>query len=119
MSAPHFGGGGHVARIAAFWDMPLSGPMGVALALIYPCGKARNSPPDGALTERVRYPFPSRRMIPDRSSPSRVRFAASRPGPLRADLRGAPLFTRGKGGTSTQGSSTKPPRPTVESVYVE
>ena len=33
-------------------------------------------------------PFPSYRMIPDRSSPSRVRFAASRPGRLRADPRG-------------------------------
>ena len=30
-------------------------------------------------------PFPSPWMIPDRSSPSRVRCAASRPGPLRAD----------------------------------
>ena len=30
-------------------------------------------------------PFPSPCMIPDRSSPSRVRCAASRPGPLRAD----------------------------------
>ena len=30
-------------------------------------------------------PFPSPWMIPDRSSPSRVRFAAARPGPLRAD----------------------------------
>ena len=25
--------------------------MGVALVLIYPCGKARNSPPEGVLTE--------------------------------------------------------------------
>ena len=41
-------------------------------------------------------PFPSRRMIPDRSSPSRVRFAASRPRPLRADPKDA-LLTRGKG----------------------
>ena len=36
-------------------------------------------------------------MISDRSSPSRVRFAASRPGRLRADPKDA-LLTRGKGG---------------------
>ena len=33
-------------------------------------------------------PFPSSWMISDQSSPSRVRFAASRPGLLRADPRG-------------------------------
>ena len=33
-------------------------------------------------------PFPSRFIVPDRSSPSRVRFAASRPGRLLADPRG-------------------------------
>ena len=43
--------------------------------------------------------FPSPRMIPDRSSPSRVRFAASRPGRLRADPKGW-LFMREKGGKS-------------------
>ena len=59
---------------------------GVALVLIYPCGKAWNSPP-----------FPSRFIVSDRSSPSRVRFAASRPGRLRADPKDA-LLTRGKGG---------------------
>ena len=36
-------------------------------------------------------------MIPDRSSPSRVRFAASRPGLLRADPRGDAVH-EGKGG---------------------
>ena len=35
-------------------------------------------------------------MIPDRSSPSRVHFAASHPGPLRADP-GTPLFIRERG----------------------
>ena len=59
---------------------------GVAHVLIYPCGKAWNSPP-----------FPSRFIVSDRSSPSRVRFAASRPGLLRADPKDA-LLTRGKGG---------------------
>ena len=33
-------------------------------------------------------------MIPDRSSPSRVRFAASRPGLLRADLEGGAVTRR-------------------------
>ena len=66
--------------------MPLPGPMRVALVLIYPCGKAWKNPP-----------FPSRFIVADRSSPSRVRFAASRPGLLRADPKDA-LLTRGKGG---------------------
>ena len=35
---------------AALWDTLLSRPHGVALVLIYPCGKAWNSPPKGALT---------------------------------------------------------------------
>ena len=60
--------------------------MGVALVLIYPCGKAWKNPP-----------FLSRFIVSDRSSPSRVRFAASRPGRLRADPKDA-LLTRGKGG---------------------
>ena len=42
-------------------------------------------------------PFPSPWMIADRSSPSRVRCAASRPGPLRADL-GRRAVHEGKGG---------------------
>ena len=41
-------------------------------------------------------PFPSPRMIPDRSSPSRIRYAASRPGPLRADPKGMAVY-EGKG----------------------
>ena len=73
-------------RIEVRCGIPLSGPMGVALVLIYPCGKAWNSPP-----------FPSRFIVSDRFSPSRVRFAASRPGRLRADPKDA-LLTRGKGG---------------------
>ena len=43
-------------------------------------------------------PFPLLARIPNRSSPSRVRFAASRPGRLRADPKDA-LLTRGKGGS--------------------
>ena len=42
-------------------------------------------------------PFPLLARIPNRSSPSRVRFAASRPGRLRADPKDA-LLTREKGG---------------------
>ena len=58
-------------------DMPLYRPPWGRSRLIYPCGKAWKNPP-----------FPSRLIVPDRSSPSRVRFAASRPGPLRADPKG-------------------------------
>ena len=39
------------APIAALCNMPLSGPQGVAIVGIYPCGKAWNSPPGGALKE--------------------------------------------------------------------
>ena len=48
-------------------------------------------------------PFPSRFIVSDRSSPSRVRFAASRLGRLRADPKDA-LFTRGKGGFGPWGA---------------
>ena len=78
--------------IAVLSNIPLSRPHGVALVLIYPCGKAWNRPP-----------FPSRFIVSDRSSPSRVRFAASRPGRLRADPKDA-LLTRGKGGIGPWGA---------------
>ena len=39
--------GGHVAPIAARCGTPLSGPMGVALVLMDPCGKAQNRPQRG------------------------------------------------------------------------
>ena len=71
----------------AFVTRLCTGPHGVAHVLIYPCGKAWKNPPS-----------PSRFIVSDRSSPSRVRFAASRPGRLRADPRDA-LFTREKGGS--------------------
>ena len=48
-------------------------------------------------------PFPSPWMIPDRSSPSRVRFAAARPGRLRADPKDA-LLTRKKRGVGPWGA---------------
>ena len=48
-------------------------------------------------------PFPSRFIVSDRSSPSRVRFAASRPGRLRADPKDA-LLTKGKGGIGPWGA---------------
>ena len=72
--------------VAVACGIPLLGPIQVAHVLIYPCGKACKTPP-----------FPSRFIVPDRSSPSRVRFAASRPGLLRAGPKDA-LLTRGKGG---------------------
>ena len=87
-------------------------PPWVAIVLNYPCGKARNRTDRSADRGGARVPFPSPWMIPDRSSPSRVRFAASRPGRLRADPKGW-RFTRGKGGTATgeshTGGSTRPP----------
>ena len=78
--------------VEARCGVPSTRPHGVALVIIYPCGKARNSPP-----------FPSRFIVSDRSSPSRVRFAASRPGRLRADPKDA-LLTRGKGGSAPWGA---------------
>ena len=78
--------GGMRTRIAALCSTLLSGPMGSLSSFIYPCGKAQKQPP-----------FPSRFIVSERSSPSRVRFAASRPGRLRADPKDA-LLTRGKGG---------------------
>ena len=37
--------GGHVTLIAVLSTIPLSRPHGVALVLIYPCGKAQKQPP--------------------------------------------------------------------------
>ena len=67
-----------------------------------PAGKARKRTTTAVLRggrkgTGLGSPFPSSRMIPDRAAPSRVRFAASRPGPLRADL-GRPAYYEGKGG---------------------
>ena len=66
------------------------GPMGSLSSSFIPAGRLRNPP------------FPSRFIVSDRSSPSRVRFAASRPGRLRADPKDA-LLTRGKGGSAERG----------------
>ena len=90
--------GGHVTpNSGTELHTAYSAPRGSLSSSFIPAGRLGTAPPEGVLTERVRYPFPSRCMIPDRSSPSRVRFAASRPGPLRADPRDV-LFTREKGG---------------------
>ena len=53
-------------------------------------------------------PFPSPWMIADRSSPSRVRCAASRPGWLRADL-GRRAVHEGKGGGRACGRAEREP----------
>ena len=75
-------------------------PQGVAIVGIYPCGKARKRTTTAVLRggrkALVGSPFPSPRMIPNRFSPSRVSFAASRPGPLRTDLKGVAVY-EGKG----------------------
>ena len=72
--------------VAVGCDIPLLGPM---------TGRSR---PHLSLREGLEQPpFPSRFIVSDRSSPSRVRFAASRPGRLRADPKDA-LLTRERGG---------------------
>ena len=71
---PKTGGSCGPAQMA-FVTRLCTGPHGVAHVLIYPCGKAWKNPT-----------FPSRFIVSDRSSPSRVRFAASRldgSGPIR------------------------------------
>ena len=79
-------------KVDARWGVPL---------LSAPWGRSR---PHLSLREGLeKPPFPSRFIFPDRSSPSRVRFAASRPGRLRADPKDA-LLTRGKGGVCAVGS---------------
>ena len=50
--------GGHVTLIAVLSSIPLSRPHGVALVLIYPCGKAQKQPPRsgaGLLVGRVNF----------------------------------------------------------------
>ena len=60
-------------------------------------------PRSGALSSALPIPstaaprFPSPWMIPDRSSPSRVRFAALRPGLLRADPKGIAVYEGKRG----------------------
>ena len=79
-------------KVDARWGVPL---------LSAPWGRSR---PHLSLREGLeKTPFPSRFIFPDRSSPSRVRFAASRPGRLRADPKDA-LLTRGKGGIGPWGA---------------
>ena len=79
-------------RIAGICGMPLS---------VSPWGRSR---PHLSLREGLKQtPFPSRLIVSDWSSPSRVRFAASRPGRLRADPKDA-LLTRGKGGIGPWGA---------------
>ena len=70
-SDPPKNGGAMRPKVEACCDIASTRPHGVALVLIYPCGKAWKNP--------------LWRIGP---SPSRVRFAASRPGLLRADPRG-------------------------------
>ena len=102
-SDPPQTGGDLRPKVDACCGMPLLWPQGVALVLIYPCGKAQKQPP-----------FPSRFIVSDRSSPSRVRFAASRPGRLRADPKDA-LLTRGKGGAGRGARSGESSRMVEES----
>ena len=88
-SDPPQTGGVMRPRIAVLSTIPLSRPHGVALVLIYPCGKAENT---------GKNPFP---LVPhDPGSVLAVKGSLRR---LRAldcsgPIRGATLFMRGKGG---------------------
>ena len=88
--------GGHVTfRRDMMLHVSTPAPWGSLSSSFIPAGRLRNSPP-----------FPSRFIVSDRSSPSRVRFAASRPRRLRADPKDA-LLTRGKGGGRAVGREGK------------
>ena len=94
--------GGHAASCSGHAEMPLHRPQGVAIRYLSLREGSEQPHRSGAFKLRSsnpfysRPPFPSPWMIPDRSSPSRVRFAASRPGLLRADPKRW-LFTREMG----------------------
>ena len=89
----------------ALWHASIPARRGSLSSVFIPAGRLGKDAPEGALKEgRRTYEngaswtlFPLPWMIPDRSSPSRVRFAASRPGLLRADPKGW-LFMGKKGG---------------------
>ena len=72
-------------KVDARYGVPLLGPIRVALVLIYPLREGSEKPP-----------FPSRLIVPIGPSPSRVRFAASRPGRL-GPIEGMTVY-EGKGG---------------------
>ena len=97
-SDPPLNGGDMRSFVEVRCDVPLLGPMGSLSSSFIPAGRLGPPPP-----------FPSRFIVSDRSSPSRVRFAASRPGRLRADPKDA-LLTRGKGGSGrgAGGSAVSP-----------
>ena len=85
-------------RVGVQCGTPFRVSQGVAIVGIYPCGKARK--PNRSERRRLWCGcplFPLPRMIPDRSSPSRVRSAASRPGPLAGRFEGMAVYEE-KGG---------------------
>ena len=96
-------------RIAGIWNMPLSrSPWGrsrphlsLREGLEQPPGGGAKSPVS-PIPSTAAPPFPSRFIVSDRSSPSRVRCAASRPGRLagRSERRAA---YEGRGGGSGRG----------------
>ena len=61
-------------RVGVQCGTPTRVSQGVAIVGIYPCGKALGNQIN---RDAGSVPFPSRQMISDRSSPSRVRYAAS------------------------------------------
>ena len=52
IATPPKKGGAMRSRVAALWDRPLHRPQGVAIAGIYPCGKARKRRPGAARIKR-------------------------------------------------------------------
>ena len=108
-SAPPPKPGGHAdTDSATVWHTSIRPHDGSLSASFIPAGRLGNSPPEGApkapLLQSLLQspPFPSRFIVSDRSSPSRVRFAASRPGtaPGRSERRAA---YEGKGGGAGRG----------------
>ena len=88
-------------RVAVMRNMPLHRSQGVAIVGIYPCGKARDSPQKGVLTERVRYPFPL--VLHDSRSVLAVKGTLRRFAPWTAPGRsGETRCSRGKRGDADQ-----------------
>ena len=89
-SAPPQNGGSCDPDSGTEGHTAIPAPWGSLSSSFIPAGRLRTAPRSGAekppLLQSLLQPrpFPSPWMIPDRSSPSRVRFAASRPGLLRA-----------------------------------
>ena len=81
--------------VEARCGVPSTRPHGVALVLIYPCGKARNRPP-----------FPSRFIVLGSVLAVKGTLRRFAPWPARTDPKDA-LLTRGKGGSAPWGAEAE------------